>query len=79
LNEYILYNPRNSDANTNTNKLPSKGNPGGVGGIGGGGLLDAKDILQHNNPAKNNNILVGLIFIGRKSKKKNSVSKFFIL
>ena len=53
--------------------------PGGGGGIGGGGLLDAKEKLQQKIPTDISTILTRLIFIGRKSKKKNSVSKFFIL
>lgn len=76
---YILYNPKITDANTNTNKLPSIGKPGGVGGIGGGGSGAANVKLQHRNPRINSTILLASIFIGRKSKKKNSVSKFFIL
>ena len=76
---YILYNPKNTDAKTNTNKLPSIGKPGGVGGIGGGGSGAANVKLQHRNPRVSRSVFLDLIFIGRKSKKKNSVSKFFIL
>jgi hypothetical protein len=59
--------------------LPSMGKPGGGGGIGSGGFGAAKVKLQHNNPANKVIILLGTFFIGRKSKKKISLSKFFIL
>ena len=59
---------------------PSIGKPGGNGGAcGGGGLGAAKPrLLTH----KTTHIIFNLkesIFIGRKSKKKNYVSKFFRL
>jgi len=57
----------------------STGRPGG-GGIccGLGGLGAAKAKSQHIKASKKQTILFGTILIGRKSKKKISLTKFFI-
>lgn len=64
---------------TNKTKPSFIGKPGGGGGIGSGGFGAANIKLLHNKPTKSNTILLGTIFIGRKSKKKFSLSKFFDL
>lgn len=76
---YILYSPKTIEATNKDNISPSIGNPGGTGGIGGGGSGAANETLQHKTPTISNTIFIGRIFIGRKSKKKISLSKFFIL
>ena len=58
---------------------PSTGKPGGGGGIGAGGSGAANVKFTLSNPTINTIILFGTIFIGRKSKKKISLSKFFVL
>jgi hypothetical protein len=49
---------------------------GGIGTAGCGGLLLAKLLLQINNTKHANTIFPILIFIVRKSKKKNALTKF---
>ena len=53
------------------------GNPGGGGGIGAGGLGAAKVKFPNKTATNKINALARLNFIGRKSIKKNALSKFF--
>ena len=53
------------------------GKPGGGGGIGAGGLGAAKVKFPNKTATNKINALARLNFIGRKSIKKNALSKFF--
>lgn len=59
--------------------LSSTGKPGGAGGIGAGGSGAANVKFIQSKATINTILLFGTILIGRKSKKKISLTKFFIL
>lgn len=67
-----MYKPKANEPNNNRINPPSKGKPGGGGGVdGGGGPGAAKTLMVGKKTAvKIITILLGRIFIVRKSKKK---------
>lgn len=72
-----LYNTYATDERAKKTNPSSTGSPGGGGGIGAGGLGAAKVILPHKIARVIRITFDGSIFIGRKSIKKNALSKFF--
>ena len=75
-----MYNPYVNETNTKINIPPSKGEPGGGGGVdGGGGPGAAKTTVNGNKNTTNEiKILLGTIFIVRKSKKKIYLPKYLL-
>jgi hypothetical protein len=72
-----LYPTYTIDERAKKIKPSSTGSPGGGGGIGTGGFGAAKVIGPHKIARVIKITFVRLIFIGRKSIKKNALSKFF--